>query len=936
MTLTSNKIELIVRIIQDTAEFNGIDIYAIPEENLDDIIQNGLNSALIKVSVDDYQKIKKEFEYKCHIQQKEGVSIVDDYYEHRDWYSIKCEEAGYKEFFWERYREYLIREVKLNINVVNRMNNNTLKDLMNYLGDPGSTAPFFRRGLVIGDVQSGKTSTYTGLISKAADAGYKIVILLTGITETLRSQTQKRIESGIIGISITGLKDKKQGKVIKRVGVGKDNKPIKVTAMTSMEYDFIGNKDQITTSLANHQLVMFIVKKNTKVLDKLHNWLYEMNVDSTDKKIHYPMLLIDDEADNASINTNKDEDDPTKTNEIIRKLAHVFTQTTYVGFTATPYANVFINPDTKEEMLNDDLFPKNFIHVLEAPSNYIGPSHIFGENAKYKNALVWIRDIEEPQAMEEFDSVNNFYYKHKKDWDGLLPKSLTTAVYCFFLSNVVRDLRGDSLQPRTMMVNISRFVKVQKHIKSKLEILFNSVYNEINTNFSNSSEENKNLKLYIDLKNCWIQYYSNLEFDWQVICKKENLIQAIDKIEVLVINSGKNSGKLDYEKNPHLRAIAVGGLALSRGLTLEGLLISYFYRNTATFDVLMQMGRWFGYRKNYEDLFRIWTSKQSADWYYEIAENTEDLKRDIERMRDAKLTPEDFGLRVRNDSDELKITAANKMRNAVDHIEQISYWGKVFDTPYLDTDFDKNRKNLGFSKQFLDDLSAAGFAFKKEAKAKDLYFSGKIPSAYIIEFMKKLSISVHNIHFDTKQILNFLENCDENTLKNWDVVLLEGDSTNEKYKIDNIGIEIVPVERSFDIKKNRINISGRSGRLGSPTDARCGLIKEQIDLAIKKATMNSDGIGRSTVKQEVWFKYVENRNPLLMIYFIKLKPDELNEDSSDKNSLLEILEGDPVMGFSVGFPMNQNSHAAEYHKYKVNVIYSRQEIEEYLTESIEE
>ena len=280
MTLNSSKIDLLVRIIQDSAALEEIDIYAIPEESVDSIIQKGLSRAIITINEDDYIRIKKEFEYKCHIHQKEGVSIVDDYYEHRDWYSIKCEKEGYNEFFWKRFRDYLIREQKLNINVVNNLDNSTLKDLMNYLGDPGSKSLFFRRGLVIGDVQSGKTSTYTGLISKAADAGYKIVILLTGITETLRSQTQKRIESGIIGISITGLKDKNQAKVIKRVGVGKDNGPIKVTGMTSIEYDFVGNKDQITTSLANHQLVMFIVKKNTKVLDKLHNWLFEMNADS--------------------------------------------------------------------------------------------------------------------------------------------------------------------------------------------------------------------------------------------------------------------------------------------------------------------------------------------------------------------------------------------------------------------------------------------------------------------------------------------------------------------------------------------------------------------------------------------------------------------------------------------------------------------------------
>jgi hypothetical protein len=938
MKLTSNNLEIIVRIIQDSAVINGIDIYSIPEDNVDEIIKRGLNNALIEVDDNDYKRIKKEFEYKCHIQQNEGVSIVDDYYEHRDWYSIKCEQEGFDEFFWKRYRDYLIREVKLNINVVNNLDNSTLKDLMNYLGDPMSTAPFFRRGLVIGDVQSGKTSTYTGLISKAADAGYKIVILLTGVTETLRSQTQKRIESGIIGISITGLKDKNQSKIIKRVGVGKDGGPIKVTAMTSMEYDFIGSSDQITTSLANHQLVMFIVKKNTKVLDKLYSWLYNMNAESGDKKIHYPMLMIDDEADNASINTSKEEDDPTKTNEIIRKLAHVFTQTTYVGFTATPYANVFINPDTTEDMLNDDLFPKNFIYVLEAPSNYIGANKIFGKDAEHANALVWIQDIEEPVEIEDYDTENNFYYKHKKEWCGVLPDSLKTSVYCFFLANVVRDLRGDSLEPRTMMINISRFVKVQKYIKGKIETLFNDVYHEIETNFSDDTDKNKALKLYTELKGCWDKHYSTIDIEWKEVCKKENLINAIQNIEVLVVNSGKNSGKLDYEKNPHLRAIAVGGLALSRGLTLEGLLVSYFYRNTSTYDVLMQMGRWFGYRKNYEDLFRIWTSKKSADWYNEIAENTEDLKKDIIRMRDAKLTPEHFGLRVRNDSDELMITARNKMRFAVDHYEQVSYWGSVFDTPYIDSDINKIIKNYEYTKQFIETLNSDNYRFRREEEiAKGLFFCKGIPVERINKLLRQLHISTSNPKFDSAQIIDFLESTKEDILSKWDVVLIEGsrDGIQEQNQFKfNTEITLVPTKRGFSLSKNKINIGGKSGRLASPTDARNGLSRIQVEDAKKKALIAGDWNGvSSTIKQEVWFKHIPDRNPLLMIYFIDLKDEGL---SISEQSFIENLNGLPVMGFSVGFPMSKNSFTAEYHKYKVNMIYSRQEIEEEIEESIEE
>ena len=938
MTLTPTTLETIVRIIQDTALLIGIDIYSIPEDKVDEIIQRGLKTALLEVNEEDYKKIKKEFEYKCHIQQKEGVSIVDDYYEHRDWYSLKCEDENYCEFFWKRYRDHLIRDVKLNLNVVNRLDYNTLKDLMNYLGDPDSKEPFFRRGLVIGDVQSGKTSTYTGLICKAADAGYKIVILLTGVTETLRSQTQKRIESGIIGISITGLKDKKQAKVVKRVGVGKDNGPIKVTAMTSMEYDFIGSSDQITTSLASHQLVMFIVKKNTKVLEKLYNWLYNMNAVSTDKKIHYPMLMIDDEADNASINTNKEEDDPTKTNEVIRKLAHVFTQTTYVGFTATPYANVFINPDTTEAMLNDDLFPKNFIYVLEAPSNYIGASKIFDNDAEYTHSLVWIQDIEEPNEDEGYDSEYNFFYKHKKEWTGKLPDSLTTSVYCFFLANVARDLRGDSQEPRTMMINISRFVKVQKYIKEKIEKLFHNTYNEISTDFSDDPGKNEDLKLYKILKECWETYYSKTGIDWKDVSKKQNLIKAIENIQVMVINSGKNSGKLDYEKNPHLRAIAIGGLALSRGLTLEGLLVSYFYRNTSTYDVLMQMGRWFGYRKNYEDLFRIWTSKKSALWYSEIAENTEELKKDITRMRDAKLTPEHFGLRVRNDSDELMITARNKMRLASDYLEQISYWGSVFDTPYIDSDINKILINYDLTKKFVDSLIEDGYIFKREDEiAKGLFFCKSIPVERIIKLLRQLYISPYNMKFDTSQIVDFLENEKDEILKKWDVVLIEGKReeslTSSHFELNSV-IRLVPIKRGFDITKNKVNIGGRSGRLASPTDARNGLSNTQIENAKEKAAVAGDwNLESKTIKQEVWFKHVPDRNPLLMIYFIDLKDEGL---PITEQKFINQLNGTPVMGFSVGFPMSKHSFAAEYHKYKVNLIYTRQEIEEGFEETLEE
>ncbi len=927
IVLDNKKIEIINRMAMDHMELHGIDLYSIPEQQVDEILNGVIHNSKLDIDDDGFKKIKKEFEFRYNIRQKEGDSIVDDYEHKRDWYTqLIGKEDHADEYFWTRYRDYLIREVGLNLNIVNLLDNNTLKDLMDYLGDPNDSADFFRRGLVIGDVQSGKTSTYTGLICKAADAGYRVIILLTGVTETLRSQTQKRMEEGIIGISITGLKGKGNSKTVERVGVGKDNHPVKVTAMTSLEYDFTGSKDQITTSLENHKLVMFIVKKNTRILNKLYSWLHELNMDYMDKKIHYPMLMIDDESDNASINTNKEEEDPTKTNEIIRKLVHVFTKTSYVGFTATPYANVFINPDTTdEEMLKDDLFPKNFIYVLRPPSNYIGASQIFSDEGKYKSSIQWIQDIQEPddyQDQLDFDRNDIFHYRHKKEWNGELPDSLNDAIYTFFLANVIRDLRGDSTEPRTMMVNMSRFTKVQEYVKSEIEIIYDNAYNDIKIDFSDKEEDNRSLPLYKELRRCWDKNYANIDIKWDDAIRKENLLRAIENIEIFTVNSNKNSGRLDYKKNPRLRAIAVGGLALSRGLTLEGLLVSYFYRNTATFDVLMQMGRWFGYRKNYDDIFRIWISKKSADWYKEIVDATDELKNDISIMREARLTPEHFGLRVRDESLELKITAANKMRHAEDQIEYISYYGQVFDTPYLDIDIDSNNQNREKTRQFLNLLVNAGFAFNRNSNAKDLYFCHDIPEQHIVRFLKEISISSHNIRFDIKQILEFLSESNDEILKKWDVVLIEGDRrepSEELYEINN-SIKIVPVTRSFDLKNDRINIGGRRGRLTSPTDARNGLTKSQIDY-VKQMSNLAEDKGKKTLPREVWFKFIDDRNPLLIIYFIQLDAEGVTEKEKD---FLNKQGTDPLIGLSIGFPKStDNISPAKVCRYKVNKIYNR-------------
>ena len=462
MSIDIEKISKLTGFVDKLIQIKEIE-HSLNEEIVEELIDQAISISGATYSQEEKEAAKRDITWKYQIFAEPGQSILEDY-DQENWYDDRKAEIEPK--FWTRYKNYLIDTKHFSPNVVSTLGEDTLdQKLMNYILDPKAEYPHpvLRRGLIIGDVQSGKTSTYIGFICKAADAGYKVFILLTGTIESLRKQTQERVEEGFIGIDMSA--NTTGGK---RVGVGLDNKPIHAMAMTSRASDFKGDNDKIAVSLAgNNDAVVFVIKKNTTTLTKLTNWLVTLNADPVTKKIDMPMLMIDDEADNASINTSASKEDPTKINKLIRELANVFTKSNYVGFTATPFANVFIDPETTEKMETQDLFPENFIVALPTPSNYIGPNRIFAEDGEYHSQLVYITDA----GREEEDGYP-FYFKHKKEWEDQLPDSLTDAIYTFYLANAIRDLRGDFKEHRSMLVNISRFVKVQKYIKSHIEALY--------------------------------------------------------------------------------------------------------------------------------------------------------------------------------------------------------------------------------------------------------------------------------------------------------------------------------------------------------------------------------------------------------------------------------------------------------------------------------
>lgn len=857
-----------------------------------------------------------------------GYAIVSSVPFDNTWYT---NQKPANEHFWKLFSFYHAQKGDLDKASLDKLDKVTLPNLMNCLGNPTDTLSQQRKryGLVLGDVQSGKTSTYSGLICKAADAGIKVVILLAGITETLRQQTQERIEEDIVGLTIRT--DYFHNSQSSKVGVGllKDWKNI-VTTYTLYDDDFNTLRAQNMSAIGTqNSLVLFVVKKNVPVLTHLHKWLTGPNQHlNAQGKLPYSLLLIDDEADNASINTKDSKNDPTATNRKIREICEVFMDSNYVGFTATPFANIFISPTTDNDMITADLFPKDFIYVLPTPEPYIGAQRIFGtpstKNPNYGDCsfmLRYITDIKEPSTeevknMTEEQQIRGFiYYTHKKNWKGKLPKSLIESIRCFYLANAIRDLDPAQINsPRTMLVNISRFISVHSYLKKEIDQIVSNDFKEIRINFSTDQNRNCKNELYRELHRLFEKHYADCGYPWQTVGAKENLLRG-DRPRVIVVNGSKEShdDAPNYKENPSLRIIAVGGLALSRGLTLKGLSTSYFYRNTSTYDVLMQMGRWFGYRPHYDKVCRIWITNTSANWYREIAEATEELKSELALMTSQGGTPNDFGLRIRRDDTALEITARNKMRKAKQCEVRTLFWGDVFETPYFSTDPQRNISNVERTKLWMQELVNNGATIEKVEK-RSSYILRNIGVEEVTKFIEYIYTSPKNLRFDRSRILEFITT-NKQTLSKWDVVIVGGKGNQIQGLLPNDNeSNFFATQRQLSIASDAESFSfTQHGVVGGNNDGSIGL-----DNAEQVNTQYQEKEHTNKISRNTWFKYAK-RNPVLFIYPVMVT--DINKVEPVLADYLRGIGDTPIMGYAVGIPGCGHEQDNDARSYYTNIVY---------------
>lgn len=851
--------------------------------------------AAFPVPDDEFDSVLKRLHARMAIEMDTGVFLAAD---HRPWLSARKPDID--PFYWERFRQLLTKK-DWPPKVIATMDRVT-DDILDLIGDPAQGAPWRRRGLVVGDVQSGKTAAYTALCCKAGDAGYRLIILLTGTLESLRRQTQERLDEGFVGLDSSGELTKiRSGRA---VGVGLIDPRKAAGVFTSREKDF-------SKSLLNalgfrldifQNPVLVVVKKNKRMLENLETWLTEFNA-NRNGSIDAPVLVIDDEADSASVNTRASTDDPTAINRRIRSLLRLFTHSSYVGFTATPFANVFIDPETEDEMLGSDLFPKDFIYSLEPPTNYLGPQALFGEEPR-TNLL---------RAIEDADII--FPEKHKASLVvQSLPPTLEDAVRTFLLSTTVRDLRGEGPTHRSMLVNVSRFTGVQDQVATLLHTWLAQVQQDVR-NYSQLSpaEALKNPTLSA-LRSTWDSEFLQLGISWEIL--QPSLVTGVLPITVQAVNQRTGAASLDYSKHKEngLRVIAVGGNSLSRGLTLEGLSTSYFFRNSQMYDTLLQMGRWFGYRDGYDDLCRVWLTDDAAQWYEHITGATEELRAEFKKMRAQGRTPKDFGLKVRAHPDALIVTAQNKMRTARTVERRISISGESLETPRLKSNENILRANKQVVARFLTSLRDAGLP--QIASGLGNPFWRAIPKQFVVALLRGFDVHPLNISFQAPDLASFIENTIEERLQSWDVVLPQGEG-----KVAEVGgVSVDRNKRSVRVDEGSVLVSGRSARVASRGIEREGLAPDVIAKVAEEYKQEKPG---KSVPDRL-YRAVRTR-PLLLVHVVEAK-----KDGNEQNVPEDLI----ALGLS--FPTFNDAEVAKRVCYRVNLVEWKAIVENEVDEDTEE
>lgn len=820
--------------------------------------------------------------------------------------------------FWTRYKRYLAEQKHFAPEVISQLDDLTDRILDKLFNPQRDDIIINKKGLVVGQVQSGKTANYTGLICKAADAGFNLIIILAGIHNNLRSQTQTRIDEGFLGFDTQNTRAYDMNRTI-RIGVGLipgfDNAIANSYTTSTERGDF--TKQAANTAgfnFNNPQPIILVIKKNVSVLKRLYSWLKSQS--THDIIANKSLLLIDDEADNASINTSRDGDDPTAINKNICKIIKLFNRSAYVGYTATPFANIFIPLD------KDDLFPKDFIINLPAPDNYIGPEKVFGTSANPDGNEDLL-----PIVFPVTDSDTFVPAGHKRDDPKPtiddIPESLKTAIKCFIITCSIRIARGQENKHNSMLIHVSRFQAWQNHLKIIIDRLFKYYKSEIEANDPAIMEEFR--QIFEEDTPTYRSYCSITReiMNSPILSRVDNrmrlhtwneikplLYRAVQKIEVKSIN-GTSGDSLTYYENEKngISVIAIGGDKLSRGLTLEGLSVSYFLRASKMYDTLMQMGRWFGYRPGYVDLCRLFTSNELNEWYRHITLASDELREEFRYLAESGGTPENYALKVRTHPGQLQITSISKMRHTRNI--QVSWAGRLVETYQLLQNSISKRNNLAVTDSLLSELGTP------ERIKSDYLWTG-VSSDIICDYLSRFQLPESLTKVNLDLICDYIRELNEvGELISWNIALMSKnvDQNTCVHTFSN-GVQVgcfirrqakdAQNSKTYYIRKNHIVGNPTDEFIDLPTDMLSDALDETRDRKFKAGEeWKHDYPSPQLVRQE----FRSKQTPLLMIY--PLNPAFSNV-SGLTDTTTDTKNDEPFIGFAIAFPHSDTNKAVSY------------------------
>lgn len=871
-------------------------------------------------------RVIKELQVKVNIKGGEIRVITDKSSSHIEWLSAKKADLEWKR--WDLYKTYLSDQKRLPESVIESVDASTDK-ILALVEDPTRNGTWKNRGLIVGNVQSGKTANYIGLVSKAVDAGYKLIIVMAGIHDSLRSQTQSRIDEGILGYSTQQLTGANSQLENMRVGVGLlPGYAHTVNTLTSSGASGDMNKSKAhMRTVLGHEPYILVVKKNKHILENVLTWVNGVRSEleqDTDRPVirDIPVMIIDDEADNASVDTANDDENPTAINRKIREILNLFDQTAYIGYTATPFANIFIGPDTTNDLQGDDLFPKDFIVYISPASNYIGPQKLFGLTDETGSVIA-------PQLpiINEVDDQNDFVPVKYDPYAelGELPVSLKKSINWFIIACAVRQLRGQVNVHNSMLIHVTRYTILQDKIKVKVEDYMKYVINRMQYGDGNNDS------IYNDFRELWdtdylpkLEEFRRDEQTYKLIRDIEDEIPSWAEVQDMLLRTairigqnvlalhGKSKDALLYDqhKEAGLYCIAIGGDKLSRGLTLEGLTVSYFLRTSKLYDALLQMGRWFGYRDGYLDVCRLYIPLVLIEWYEFITNSTEELLHDFEEMESNGDTPSTFGLRVRTHDGGMAITAINKMKKAEER--KVSFAGDLAQLSQFSLNTEHVRRNFLRTESFIDNISQ----WKAAEVDKSVVYT-EVPGQQVAEYLQSLAMSSLPSKFNGSSLAKYVRSMiNKNELTSWTVVLVSLKAHGNPRNI--AGNDILLTTRSGKLVSEADTLKINNSNIISPEDEYIYDMREYEGRAYEETLAQWEDGTKTKPKPtrpsgKNIRRYRSNKNGLLLIYPIAGAAVTGSAKNKDKKIVKDFADADyPFIGYALSLPESDNAASVTY------------------------